>query len=132
MPNGRALQIAIDKGVWKSRVSDGAYGPIFEDGTFEFIPKSEESRPTERYPKSWAKLKTYENTIGRTGKPLSTYLPEKMWERHPHADPEFIDCTSGDPTVGKRKYLLTLEKEDLLVFYAGLRPFQNENFNVAL
>ena len=121
------LRVGIDKGVWPNRVSDGAYSPIFVDGSFEFIPKSEETR----YPKTqlnsidFSAYPTYKEVIGRTGKPLAYYLPKRLWERHPHLDPEFETFTYGDHTV-KRRYLLKLDQGDLLVFYAGLTPYHTK------
>lgn len=112
------LRVGIDKG------TDGVLGPIFEDGTFEFIPISE------RDPKS-KEDRTYRNTIGRHGKPFSTYLPSSIGERKLHFDPEFESFTYGDPT-SKRRYLLTLMVDDILVFYAGLTPFQNRKFATGL
>jgi len=105
------LRVGIDKG------TDGALGPIFEDGTFEYIPISE------RDPHS-KEERTYRNTIGISGKPLSAYLPKKIENRTIHFDPEFETFTYGDPT-SKRRYLLKLKKDDLLAFYAGLTPFRN-------
>jgi hypothetical protein len=96
----------------------GALAPIFEDGSFEYIPIPEDSVYDS------AVNRTYSNTIGRKGKPLSTYLPNKIKDRTIHFDPEFETCTYGDPTR-KRIYLLKLEKGDLLVFYSGLTPFNN-------
>ncbi|MCD6092474.1 MAG: hypothetical protein J7J38_00445 [Candidatus Aenigmarchaeota archaeon] len=112
------LRVGIDKG------TDGTLAPIFEDGSFEYIPISEgDSRSKED--------RTYKNTIGRSGKPLSTYLPKVIENRTMHFDPEFETFTYGDPT-SKRKYLLKLEKRDLLVFYAGLTPFKNNKYREAL
>lgn len=112
------LRIGIDKG------TDGTLAPIFEDGSFEYIPISEgDSRSKED--------RTYKNTIGRSGKPLSTYLPIGIENRTMHFDPEFESFTYGDPT-SKRKYLLKLGKDDLLVFYAGLTPFANKKHKEAL
>jgi hypothetical protein len=111
------LRVGVDKG------TDGALGPIFEDGTFEYIPMSENFQSKEQ--------RTYASTIGSHGRPLSTYLPGKIDNRVIHFDPEFETFTYGDPTV-KRKYLLKLQKEDLLVFYAGLTPFRNDKYKEAL
>lgn len=112
------LRIGIDKG------TDGTLGPIFEDSSFEYIPISEgDSKSKED--------RTYNNTIGRSGKPLSTYLPKGIENRTIHFDPEFETFTYGDPT-SKRKYLLKLGKDDLLVFYAGLTPFKNNKHKEAL
>jgi hypothetical protein len=112
------LRIGIDKG------TDGTLGPIFEDGSFEYIPISEgDSKSKED--------RTYKNTIGRHGELLSTYLPKDIENRTMHFDPEFETFTYGDPT-SKRKYLLKLDPDDLLVFYAGLTPFENKKHNQAL
>ncbi|MEA3378920.1 MAG: hypothetical protein U9Q69_04755 [Nanoarchaeota archaeon] len=106
------LRVGIDKG------TDGTLGPIFHDGSFEFIPISEgDSKSKED--------RTYKNTIGRSGKPLSTYLPKQIKDKTMHFDPEFTTFTYGDPT-SKRTYLLKLEKGDLLVFYAGLSHQTNK------
>ncbi|MEI7826352.1 MAG: hypothetical protein WCI87_00920 [Euryarchaeota archaeon] len=106
------LRVGIDKG------SGGTYGPIFNDGTFEFVPIPETYRS--------CTATTYGERIGRTGKPLSTYVPPGLRHVPMHNDPEFETCTYGDPTV-KRRYLLELREGDLLVFYAGLRPFNHDN-----
>jgi len=111
------LRIGIDTG------TDGALGPIFEDWSFEFIPISE------RFPSR--ECRTYGNTIGRSGKLLSIYLPKRIANRITHFDPEFESCTYGDPT-SKRKYLLKLENGDLLVYYAGLAPYPRSKRRAAL
>lgn len=112
------LRIGIDKG------TDGTLAPIFEDGSFEYIPISEgDARSRED--------RTYKNTMGRTGKPLAAYLPKAIENRTLHYDPEFETFTYGDPTA-KRTYLLKLEKGDLLVFYAGLTPYQTTKYETAL
>jgi len=112
------LRVGIDKG------TDGTLAPIFADGSFEYIPISEgDSRSKED--------RTYRNTIGRTGKLLSVYLPSKIAGRKIHFDPEFKTFTYGDPTI-KRNYLLKLGTGDLLVFYAGLKPFENAKHKESL
>lgn len=112
------LRVGIDTG------TDGALAPIFEDGSFEYIPISEgDSRSKED--------RTYKNTVGRSGKPLSAFLPKSIEDRTMHFDPEFVTFTYGDPT-SKRRFLLKLERGDLFVFYAGLRPYQNGKYKTAL
>ena len=108
------LRVGIDKG------TDGALAPIFEDGSFEFIPISEGDNNSKEE-------KTYENTIGRSGKSFSYYLPNKIKNRKLHFDPEFDTCTYGD-LAPKRCYINRLNKGDLLVFYAGLIPYQNQKY----
>ena len=116
--NAMLLRIGIDKG------TDGTLAPIFEDGSFEYIPISEGDSQSKED-------RTYKNTVDRSGKPLSTYLPKGIENRTMHFDPEFETFTYGDPT-SKRTSLLKLERDDLLVFYAGLTPFRNRKHKEAL
>ncbi|WP_429222889.1 hypothetical protein [Methanobacterium oryzae] len=112
------LRIGIDKG------TDGCLAPIFKDSSFEYIPLSEtDIKSTEN--------RTYRDIIGKNGKPLSFYLPDRVKDRKMHFDPEFNTFTYGDQG-SKRNYLLKLEKSDLLVFYAGLTPFNHEILDEAL
>ncbi len=105
------LRIGIDKG------TDGALAPIFSDRSFEYIPLSEKNVDS-------TEERTFETTKGHNGVYFSEYLPDKIKNRKLHFDPEFETFTYGDQTV-KRNYLLKLEKDDLLVFYAGLTPYRN-------
>ncbi len=113
------LRVGIDKGC------GGALSPIFSDGSFEYIPIPESDPKTNE-------SRTYQNTLGRTGKPLSDFLPSKICQSKMHFDPEFETFTYGDPSKSKRKFLLKLEKNDLLVFYAGLTPYKNDKYPNAL
>ena len=106
------IRVGIDKG------TDGALAPIFNDGSFEYIPLSEKNVDT-------LEKKTFGNTKGLNGKYFIQYLPKKIKDRKLHLDPEFETFTYGDQTV-KRNYLLKLEEGDLLVFYAGLTPYKNQ------
>ncbi len=110
--NALLLRVGIDKG------SGGTYGPVFDDGTFEFVPIPETYRS--------CTATTYGERIGRTGKLLSTFVPPALRHVPMHDDPEFETHTYGDPST-KRRYLLKLNEGDLLVFYAGLKPFNHDN-----
>jgi len=112
------LRVGIDKGC------GGALAPIFEDGTFEYIPIPEEDPDT-------TESRTYLNTESCKGQPFAYYLPSRIEDSCMHFDPEFETFTYGDPT-SKRGYLLKLDRNDLLVFYVGLTPFMNTNFEEAL
>jgi hypothetical protein len=118
MKKAMLLRVGIDKGC------GGSLAPIFEDGSFEYIPIPEVDPASNE-------SRTYENTKGRKGQPLAYYLPRRIKDSCMHFDPEFRTFTYGDPT-SKRKFLLKLDKDDLLVFYAGLTPYMNTNFNEAL
>ena len=102
------VRIGIDTG------SGGIHGPLFQDGTFEYIPIPDGLRKDER---------TYGNTIGKHGKRLVDYFPEtrkaKVADQSIHFDPEFVTFTYGDPTSPKAG-LRHLQQGDYLIFYCGL------------
>lgn len=109
------LRIGIDTG------SGGIHGPLFQDGTFEFLPIPDLDGVDER---------TYGNTIGRYGKPLVDYFPteyrrSQVANRRIHFDPEFETFTYGDPTPSKKK-LGSLQPGDMLIFYCGLEGWDFE------
>jgi len=103
------LRIGIDTG------SGGIHGPLFADGTFEYIPIPDGEAVDER---------TYGNTVGRYGRKLIDYFPASMQNRMAdqpmHVDPEFDTFSYGDPTTPKAG-LRHLQPGDLLVFYCGLQ-----------
>jgi hypothetical protein len=105
------LRVGIDSG------SGGIDGPLFADGSFEFVPIPDTTKLDER---------TYGNQMARAGNPLSDFFPEArrmaMRLQSMHIDPEFTSFTYGDPTSPKAG-LRHLEVGDLIVFYAGLRGY---------
>ncbi len=102
------LRIGIDTG------SGSIHGPLFADGTFEYIPIPDGHTIDER---------TYGNTMGRHGRNLIDHFPvsmrDRMADQPMHVDPEFESFTYGDPTTPKAG-LRHLQPGDLLVFYCGL------------
>ena len=102
------LRIGIDSG------SGGIHGPLFHDGTFDYIPIPDGFGIDER---------TYGNTTGLKQRKLVEYFPEPrrvaMAGRSIHFDPEFSTFTYGDPTSPKAG-LRHLTKGDMLIFYCGL------------
>jgi hypothetical protein len=105
------LRVGIDSGC------GGLHGPLFEDGSFEFVCIPDNHGVS---------VHTYGNMVGRDGKPLASYFSESrrkvMAKRHVHVDPEFETFTYGDPTTPKRS-LRHLRPGDLLVFYCGLQEW---------
>jgi hypothetical protein len=93
----------------------GIQGPLFEDGTFEFICIPERKRVS---------VHTYGNMVGRNSEPVVRYFPEArrklMTAQTVHVDPEWETFTYGDPTPPKRS-LRRLQPGDFLVFYCGCR-----------
>ena len=108
------LRVGIDSG------SGGIQGPLFKDGSFDYICIPD---------KKGVSVHTYGSLLGRNGSPHSAYFPirkqEEIAKRHVHLDPEFDTFTYGDPTTPKRS-LRTLEKGDYLIFYAGLQGWDDE------
>jgi Nucleotide modification associated domain 3 len=102
------LRVGMDRG------TGGALGPIFRDGTFEYIPIPE-AVPTR------CSL-TYATLPGRHVPSLAAVLPARLAERHPHIDPDFRTATYGDAAPRKRRQLLRLAPGDMLLFYTGLAP----------
>jgi hypothetical protein len=98
----------------------GIQGPLFEDGTFEFICIPDKKRVS---------IHTYGNMTGKDGEPLARYFHESKREsiakRHVHVDPEFETFTYGDPTAPKRS-LRNLRQGDFLAFYCGLQRWDSE------
>ncbi len=109
--HGKALllRVGIDRG------TGGALGPLFLDGTFEYIPIPERKRTRHR--------RTYATLPGRHGAPLAAYLPRKLADVHPHVDPDFETATYGDAAPRKCRQLSKLAPGDILVFYCGLAPY---------
>lgn len=105
------LRVGIDRG------TGGALGPIFDDGTFEYIPIPEREGTRER--------RSYGTLLGQHGRPLGDYLPRKLAALYPHIDPDFGTAIYGDAAPRKRRQLGKLMRGDVLVFYCGLVPSQS-------
>ncbi|MHB0960117.1 MAG: Nmad3 family putative nucleotide modification protein [Pirellulaceae bacterium] len=108
------LRVGIDSG------SGGIQGPLFKDGSFEYICIPD---------KKGVSFHKYGTCIGKNGLPHSQYFPpgkrENVAQQHVHLDPEFETFTYGDPTAPKRS-LRNLEKGDYLIFYAGLQNWDEK------
>jgi len=103
------LRVGIDTG------SGGILGPLFGDGSFEYVPIPDRRGIDKR---------TYGNTRGMHGRRMIDYFPKgrrgTMSGQSIHFDPEFRTFTYGDPTTPKAS-LKGLDEGSLLVFYAGLK-----------
>jgi hypothetical protein len=102
------LRVGIDMG------AGGILGPLFKDGTFEYIPIPDGFGRDER---------TYGNTTGSHGLKLLDFFPvaqrARVSNQSIHFDPEFATFTYGDPTSPKAG-LRHLQEGDMLVFYCGM------------
>lgn len=105
------LRVGIDSGC------GGIQGPLFKDGTFEFVCIPDNKRVS---------VHTYGNMVGRDGRPHADYFAvsrrSAMTKQTVHVDPEWETFTYGDPTPPK-KSLRKLKPGDLLVFYCGLQKW---------
>jgi hypothetical protein len=108
------LRVGIDAGC------GGIQGPLFEDGTFEFICIPD---------RKGVSAHTYGNMIDKYGELVVRYFPEarrkQMAAQSVHVDPEWDTFTYGDPTPPKRS-LRHLRPGDSLVFYCGLQEWDAE------
>lgn len=112
------MKIAIIRvGVDAGPNSGSMQGPLFKDGSFEFIPIPQYNAFNSRY--------TYGNLIGRHGKPLVHYFPYRrqhsMATQAVHNDPDWNNYTYGTDTCGAQARLRYLEKNDILIFTCGLQ-----------
>jgi hypothetical protein len=109
------LRVGIDTG------SGGIHGPLFHDGSFEYIPIPDRFAVDER---------TYGNTVGRKNRKLVEYFPQsrqhRVGKQPVHFYPEFETFTYGDPTSPKAR-LRHLEEGDMLIFYCGLEGWDFES-----
>jgi hypothetical protein len=94
----------------------GGLGPLFPDGTFEYVPIPENPK------KASSRSLRFSQISARSGGSLEQFVLPRFRSAFAHYDPEFETLTYGDPTKYKRGQLRRLTREDLLVFYAGLRP----------
>lgn len=101
------LRVGLDNG------SGGGLAPIYEDGTFDYIPIPESYETTQQ--------QSFNEVTTRDGQPYAKYLNTDYEISPLHLDPEFTSYTYGDPTQ-KRFQLAELSEDDLLIFYAGLKP----------
>lgn len=106
------LRVGIDSGC------GGIQGPLFQDGSFEFICIPDNQGVS---------IHKYGTCFSKNGIPYAEYFPlsqrKKMAEKHVHLDPEFETFTYGDPTPPKRS-LRKLESGDHLIFYCGLQEWE--------
>ena len=120
------MHVAVDT---SKKGTGGMNGPIFSNGTFEFIPIPEDymnTRETRTYSTLKAKNPKY-------GKFLSDFVPSDIQDYLVHFDPDFENFTYADPAVtrmsSKRGSLLKwLSIGDHIFFVASLVPFKKSAY----
>lgn len=114
MPKGVAINVGANTN------KPGFRGPIFADGSFEFVPIPEAKPNREPVP-------TYGDL------PLTMEIPGAIREVPVHLDPEFAEygpCerySYGDPFGVKARPILELEAGDHVFFYATLDSVVGES-----
>jgi hypothetical protein len=93
-------------------------GPIFADGTFEFLPIPEDRDLPGDHAVRYRDLTSY----NEPGADLLRYVPERLWRWPAHSDPEFETFTYGDncATSPRAAALKRMEWGDRLLFLARL------------
>lgn len=90
--------------------------PVFEDGSFEYIPIPEQHETVERATFASEGFDEYLNYVVYDGKETDSLDRVAI-----HHDPNFEEMTFGDPGKSRSK-LISLEEDDILAFYSGLTP----------
>lgn len=111
--------------VGANRSHSGLFSPLYEDGTFFFMPIPEEGTIPEpaknQFPGCQA-LPTYAEFLGDSR--VVPHIHQRYLAKTVHNDPEFVTFTYGDNPEGRAKAraanLTLLGKGDLLFFFAGL------------
>ena len=95
--------------------------PLFEDGSFEFIPIPEDRALPDPHAVRYRDLRSFNKPEGD----LKSYVPERLWDTPAHNDPEFKTLTYGDncETSPRAASLRQMERGDLLLFIARLASF---------
>lgn len=115
------MRVGADTG----QLGGGTVGPIYPDGTWSYIPIPDINSI---FPFAYNKIPATQNK--RTM--LSDWMPKKYNGQCPHYDPEFWNYSYGEPGINdckaiKCRQILTLEKGDLLYFWAGLTSRHEKN-----
>lgn len=98
------LRVGIDRGC------GGRLSPIEADRSFEYVPIPE-GAPVHN-------ALRYGDIPSRRGSTLAQVIG---LDAPAHYDPEFVTYSYGEPSHPKRSQLLTLNRGDYLVFYAGFQ-----------
>ena len=126
----------------------GFRGPIFEEGSFEYVPIPERDAD-DRYRNTIYGHFTYGNSIDRYSEhTFADYVQDKrtkkeLFKKCMHTDPDFTNRTYGDVaktekedgslrSVPKAATLRDLDTDNFLVFCASLYPFEKNGREKAL
>ena len=93
--------------------------PIFQDGSFEFLPIPEDRELSMPYSVRYRDLRPY--NIPKSD--LLDYVPRRLWDQTAHNDPEFDTFTYGDNcnTSPRAASLKWIQPGDFLFFISRLQ-----------
>lgn len=99
----------------------GLASPVFEDGRFEFLPIPADNPRLDESPNAirYGDLRSHHDPTPA----LTSYIPDRLWDKAVHNSPEFDTFTYCDacddfPRASKLK---EVQQGDVLLFVAGLR-----------
>ena len=98
--------------------------PIFEDGTFEFIPIPEDRQIDGAHGVQYRDLRSFYSPT----EDLSEFIPDRFLDVTTHNDPEFDSFTYGDncDVNARARALRGVERGDFLFFLARLQNYRKE------
>ena len=98
--------------------------PIFEDGTFEFIPIPEDRQIEAAHGVKYRDLRSFY----RPTEDLSKYIPDRFLDITTHNDPEFDSLTYGDncDVNARAQALKSVKRGDFLLFLARLQKYKKD------
>ena len=107
-----------------ANASHGFSGPIFPDGTFEFLPIPEDRDLPGDHAVRYKDLTAHHDP----GRNQLRYVPKRLWDWPAHNDPEFDTFTYGDncATSPRASSLRRLEPGDHLFFLARLERWTGD------
>ena len=96
-------------------------GPIFPDDTFEFLPIPEDRDLPAGHGVRYHNLRSFYDP----GQDLLRYVPQRLWDRTAHADPEWDTFTYGDncATSPRAAALKRVVPGDRLLFLVRLQSW---------
>lgn len=99
----------------------GVVGPIFPDGSFEFIPIDNV------YGIKTHSYKDFPARNDRYGRTLADFIPSCFSNQSAHFDPDFENYTYGQPVAEypRSKVLEKIEKGDIVFFVCSLAPYDS-------
>ena len=106
----------------------GLFSPLFDDGTFEFLPIPESDEELNWYPDvtRYQDLRSHYNPV----RDLLNYVPQRWWGHVCHNDPEFSTYTYGDVGCNGRSSALTqIEVGDAVLFISRLEGWAGRKRN---